>query len=181
MGEVFACEICGDVFDTKRGKSIHKSTAHSKPWHDEETLRLLYIEYQVSSEKMARYWGCDPKTVRNNLERYGVERRSPGHYQKKTHATYKPGETGYCYWRDYSAENTTPVLVHRLLAVAEYGFEKVMGKHVHHKDGVKWNNQHKNIELKTPQEHAKSHLSDFDRHPEEGHYVHNQEMVGSLE
>ena len=175
------CAMCGAEYDTKRGVAIHEATGHSEPWHDKELLEMLYVDYQVSSEKMARYWGCDPKTVRNNLEKCGIERRSPGHYQKKNHATYKPENSGYCYWRDYSVENTTPLAVHRLLAVAKYGVDRVKENHVHHKNGVKWDNRPKNIELKDPSTHAKEHQTDFERHPVEGHFVSNQELVGELE
>jgi len=178
------CQVCGEEFKNYRGVRIHEGNAHNKPWHDEALLRLLYVEYEVSSEKMAQYWDCDPKTVRNNLDRYGIERRTPGHYQKKNHATYTPEESGYCYWRDYSLDNTTPVPVHRLLAVAEYGFNAVEGMHVHHSDGVKWHNTAENIELKAPSKHAKDHSSEFNRHPKKGYYVNkdkHQELMEELQ
>lgn len=144
--------------------SIHKSTGHNEPWNDSDILTTLYVDYGVSSEKMGRYWGCDPKTVRNNLEVYGIDRREPGHYQKKDHAVYRVEENGYCTWRDYSSTETTGlnVPVHRVLAVAKYGFGELDGFHVHHKDGVKWHNTMENIELKTPSEHAKDHYENGD-------------------
>lgn len=177
------CSVCSSEFASHRGMRIHEETAHTEPWHDEALLRTLYVDYGVSSEKMGRYWGCDPKTVRNNLERYDIERRTPGHYQKKRYATYKPEDTGYCYWRDYSSENTTPVAVHRLLAVAEYGFKAVCDMHVHHKNGVKWDNRGTNIELKSPRDHMIEHIEsgDIPKGPEAqkaGGYDPSQHFIG---
>jgi len=49
------------------------------------------------------------------------------------------------------------VLVHRLLAVSEYGYEKVCNNVVHHKNEVKWDNRPDNIEVMSRTVHAKLH------------------------
>ena len=65
---------------------------------------------------------------------------------------------GYERWRSYEDGREVYVYVHRLLAVAEYGFEAVRGKHVHHKNGVHWCNWRENVEPRDPPEHAGYHL-----------------------
>ncbi len=32
------------------------------------------------------------------------------------------------------------IYIHQLLAIAEHGFDEVAGKHIHHKNGIKWDN-----------------------------------------
>jgi hypothetical protein len=53
--------------------------------------------------------------------------------------------------------------VHRLLAIAEYGTDPVAGNHVHHKNGIKWDNRPTNIEPVNHSEHARKHANKRDR------------------
>lgn len=185
--EVHSCDKCSKSFDSQKGLSLHETRGHGDPWHDEEKLRQLYVEQEVSSEEMARRWGCDAKTVRNNLDRYGIERRSPGFYQKKPYAKYSVEETGYCNWWDSTriGGGIKRIAVHRLLAVTEYGFDAVAGNHVHHQNGVKWDNRPDNITVESPSEHAKSHLDEFIRSEQEGYFIsptgEKKELTGELE
>jgi hypothetical protein len=68
---------------------------------------------------------------------------------------------GYTKWRhsvDYEDGKVDHrVSVHRLLAVAEYGFDAVVDMHVHHKNRIKWDNRGKNIKLLDSSEHIKHH------------------------
>jgi hypothetical protein len=66
-------------------------------------------------------------------------------------------------WMDYSNPSRgDSIPVHRLLAVAEWGVDAVKGKHVHHENGVKWDNRVGNLELLNPSEHAKMHYEKGD-------------------
>jgi len=65
---------------------------------------------------------------------------------------------GYVEVSANAPDNSTErILIHRLLAIAEYGYDAVAGNDIHHKNGVKWDNRPQNIELKDPSEHAKEH------------------------
>lgn len=46
---------------------------------------------------------------------------------------------------------------HRLLAVAEFGFEAIKDKVIHHKNNHRWDNRPANIEPMTHSEHAQTH------------------------
>jgi hypothetical protein len=48
-------------------------------------------------------------------------------------------------------------MMHRLLAVAEFGLDAIKGKHVHHVNGLRWDNRLDNLEVLTPQEHIRGH------------------------
>ena len=55
---------------------------------------------------------------------------------------------GYERWRHWhQGQRDAPVYVHRLLAVAEYGFDAVKNKEVHHKNGIPWDNRPENIKV----------------------------------
>ncbi|RBI58323.1 hypothetical protein DMJ13_27385 [halophilic archaeon] len=47
--------------------------------------------------------------------------------------------------------------IHRLVAVAEYGFDAVSGKHIHHKTGIPWDNRPENLSPETQSEHMREH------------------------
>lgn len=64
---------------------------------------------------------------------------------------------GYVRARSQLDGHAEVVFIHRLLAVAEYGFEAVANRHVHHVNGIPWLNYGGNIELKTPEDHINDH------------------------
>ncbi len=50
------------------------------------------------------------------------------------------------------------VAVHRLVAAAEYGTEAIRGKHIHHLNGVPFDNRPSNLSPLTPAEHMQQHM-----------------------
>lgn len=77
------------------------------------------------------------------------------------HGTFYNDNHGYQVFRGTRSENTISadkddnVVIHRLVAVAEHGIEAVKGKHIHHKNGVKWDNRPENLEPLSNSEHQK--------------------------
>lgn len=65
---------------------------------------------------------------------------------------------GYEYITESGSTRDTPVYVHRLVAVAEFGFEAVCDMDVHHKISVPWYNSGDNVEPMDPYEHRIGHL-----------------------
>jgi len=124
------------------------------PWRNEELLRQKYWDESKSSIQIADELGCSKKTVLNWMKRYGIDRRKENKDKLLSPYTIKRG---------YEVVNSTlddemrPVHLHRLLAVAKYGFEAVKGMDVHHKNGVPWDNRMENIELLSRSQHRSSH------------------------
>lgn len=83
------------------------------------------------------------------------------------HACYTTTKRGYTKWAGSdTADGGAHVYVHRLLAVAEYGFDAVCDNVVHHINGLPYDNRHSNIAVMTQSDHVTQHnqkLSSLDR------------------
>ena len=121
-----------------------------KKWKQEDWLREKYYGEGLSMREMAELQDTSSSNIRRWMERHGIDRRD---------ATNRPATfmhvKGYPTWQ--CARNREYVKVHRLLAVAKYGFDSVKGMDVHHKNGVRWDNRMENITLMTPGEHVRHH------------------------
>jgi len=130
------------------------SKHEKRPYRSKQTLRILYHGEQLTSYEVANRLGCSQATVLRWMDRHDIETRQA--------ATVK-GKTSICvdeqgYERVWSSEEY--VRLHRLLAVAEWGFEAVRDMNVHHKNEIKWDNRPENLEIMTHGEHTSHHKGD---------------------
>lgn len=103
-----------------------------------------------SVKELAEKFDCHGSTMKRKLEKYNIN--TPSQYNKKaTLADINGYQVMQC------GVVGKGVLVHRLLAVAEYGYDEVCDNVVHHKNGIKWDNRPDNIEVMGRSEHAKLH------------------------
>lgn len=134
-----------------------KTQDSDAPWRDEERLRELYWDEGLSPREMEDVLGCTERTIWEWIGRHGMETRRPGQ-QRYEWVSYDTSPNGYERWKaTCPPDRDTVVMVHRLLAVAEHGFNALDGNHVHHKNGVKWDNRPENIEVLSPSEHMRQH------------------------
>jgi len=136
-----------------------------RPWQDEEVLRDLYVDEGLSMEAVAEKLGCAQKTVHKWIHQHGIQitdprgrgvkgRRIPGFPAAFGHRKSGSETVTYEVWRD----SQDVVTVHRLLAVAEYGFDALdRDVVVHHENGIGWDNRPENIELMDHSEHSRLH------------------------
>lgn len=130
-----------------------------RPWTDADLLEELYWGYRLSMEQISNGWGCSGTTISEWLDRHDIERRSRSESIQNYHGSLRKANLntstrGYEYW---SPENTM-VYVHRLMMVAEHGFGAAVENHVHHKNGIPWDNRFDNLELLSNSEHQQQHL-----------------------
>jgi len=135
------------------------------PWQDKEKLQELYYNRGLSLYEIAEKLGCSQPTVKNWMDRYDLERRSVSEAlsgKRSNKANYKhplrDNEQYPCWQASDGKYDVEKVYVHRLLAVAEYGFGELEGKEVHHKNGVKWDNRPSNIAPIDQSSHRRIHL-----------------------
>lgn len=136
-----------------------EQTTGGRPWTDYETMNRL-AQRGLSQPEMADELGCSQDTISRWLNRHGIDHdvRSERSGGKRLTARFETRCDGYERWRSWDSEDGNQyVLVHRLLAVAEYGFKVVDGKHVHHRNGVQFDNRPENLELLDPSEHHRGH------------------------
>jgi len=119
-----------------------------------ERLREMYIDERRSPKEIAEELGVHFSTVYRRLDRHGIERAPK--------MKFNTVGDGYEEARDPEGER---VYIHRLIAVAEYGFDAVAGNDIHHKTGIPWDNRLSNVEPIGHGDHTGLHSrrSEYDR------------------
>lgn len=124
---------------------------------DKETLEYLYAEREMTQSEIAEISDVNQPTIGYHIRKHDIETRDASDYEpvnKKPRATFRTrADGGYeCWAAWYRPEDKVEVVrVHRLLAVAEYGYDAVVDKHIHHKNEIPWDNRPENI---TPMENS---------------------------
>jgi len=131
---------------------------------DPETLRRLYHGEGMSTVEIAKRTDVTDGTIGYWMDKHGIEKRTRSEAQRVERALYTHANGKYPIWVCNWKDTRDTVLVHRLLAVSEYGFGSLDGKVVHHKNGVPWDNRIENLEIMGVKEHH-SHHSEGETHP----------------
>jgi len=157
--------LLGEPRSMKQSELDDYQYSGSQQWRDEDVLEQLYVNEELSTSEIAEILGCSPPTVRNWMEKFGIERRG---YSESTHLAQRSEvvpfylEHGsYPGWVGSHKGRSEHLLSHRLLAVSEFGFDALYGKVVHHKNGCKIDNRPENLELITQAEHMDRHHTLF--------------------
>jgi transcriptional regulator with XRE-family HTH domain len=129
-----------------------------KKYRDKGWLLKQYVEKKLTQSEMAEKAGCGQHTISRWLRKYDINTRDKSDYI--THPFVGKHPKGYIEARCQAGETDDRVYIHRLVAVAEYGFDEVCGMDVHHKNGFGRDNRPENIELRTPEEHMSEHRTE---------------------
>jgi len=147
----------------ERREALQEASKGS-PWRDADRLRELYHGERMRIETIADRFDCTPKTVRLWMRRLDVEKR-PEVYERRrgmrmNPAPFETRKDGYERWTTSINRETHIVYVHRLLAVAKYGFDAVADMDVHHENAVPWDNRPENITLLQKEDHGQHHAEE---------------------
>lgn len=128
------------------------------PWRDEELMREMYLDKVMTTNEIADELDCSNATISTWLKNHDIETRTKMQSNilrdpKPYEVTLTTSKQGYVNW--YKGQQI--VAVHRLLAVAEFGFDAVADMDVHHKSECKWDNRPDNLELLSHGEHNTMH------------------------
>lgn len=124
-----------------------------------DDLVELYHGQNLSMQEIADKAGCSISKVRYWMDKRNVARRNRA--EAKLIEGGAPSMSvdtgGYENFTVSQGGEKSRVDVHRLTAVVKHGFSALDGKHVHHKNGVPWDNRPGNLEVLTPKEHVEKH------------------------
>jgi len=143
--------------DFDKEKSTEGGAFDADAYKDEEVLNELYVHRGWSMANVGELFDKSEGTIGYWIKKYGIETRDR---IKASADTRWKGDRiyieqgGYTSWKHGEGQY---MRLHRLLAVAKYGFEEVKGMDVHHKNEIPWDNRMDNIELMTRSEHSKHH------------------------
>ena len=143
-------------------------------------LTYMHIQQEKSVNKMSNELPIGRTGIRNAMDRLGVHRRSQSEAEKLKWQNMTDEQRARQVQAAHEAVRGLPCLTtdtagyeiikhsyererwackhHRLIAVAEYGFDAVADSYVHHKISVPWLNYRENLEVfDSHSEHAKHH------------------------
>jgi len=128
----------------------------------ESELRKKYIENGHSQKELVQIFDASYENTLRHLNYYGINKTFSEAKKDQWDSASRPAPFGtYQGYERWSVKNpNTTVLVHRLVAVAEYGFEKVADNDVHHRNGISWDNRPSNLKVKSKKDHIRDHWND---------------------
>lgn len=127
----------------------------------EDFLREEYIQKQQSPRAIADKVGCSKNKIDRRLSEHDIPRRSRSEAARvrnsREPASFRINEDGYVESRTWFDGERYSILIHRLAAVAWFGYDEVAGNVVHHRNGMKRDNREDNFEVMSLQEHSRMH------------------------
>jgi len=137
-------------------------------YKNKDTLRE---EYQTQSiGQLADKYDVSKSVIHYWLKKFDIQRRKhPKHQHISLRTNVWGNNPGYEIWQARVDGDVKRVQHHRLLMVAEHGFDAVSNSVVHHKNGIEWDNRPDNLELLTDEEHKQHHSEHQER--EAGRFI----------
>ena len=151
-------------------RRIKNCSDPENPWRDKELMEYLYVDEKLSQLTISRLFSCSSSTIGTWVREHEFDVRTRYETMKidygggVNHVAIHTTNKAQVVW----THRKQKVLVHRLMAVAEFGFDAVCGMEVHHgsrDEGpnelppaeISWANWPGNLELMTESEHASHH------------------------
>lgn len=128
-------------------------TNQDRPYQSEAWLRQKYVDERLTLHAMADECGVSHPTISRWMDKYGIERRDRTWNNATERPSFRTTPDGY----ETANDGTHTVRIHRLIAVAECGFDAVAGKDVHHISHIPWDNRPSNLTPFDHGEHMKAH------------------------
>jgi hypothetical protein len=162
------CRDCGSELNSARGLSIHAANSLScdpetaVPWKNEETLRELYRK-NMSHQEIGDHFGIAHSAITRAFSELGIESRSRSQAVGGRYDVHVSIDAyGYEVARNVHHRKQYVLKMHRLAAVAWFGWDEVVDAEIHHKNGIKWDNREENLTALTSEDHRAEHNDTHD-------------------
>lgn len=132
-----------------------------KPWRDKDLVNRLYHDKQMSGPEIADKLGCSVRPIYDRIKETRSTSEANRIWTWKLPPKIKTTENGYERFKTKVHGESMSVAHHRLLAVAEHGFDALKSNVVHHKNGVPWDNRPENLELMDQSDHVRQHFEEI--------------------
>lgn len=155
----------------RNGIERREANPSDQEYNNKELLQELYWEKGLSQSEIAEKFGVSQGAITNAMNRLGVETRDffeAGWEARRVNRCHLKMNSGYVLAGSRCGDETLYIQIHRLVAIAEWGYEAVKDKVVHHRNEVRFDNRPANLELMTDSEHKSHHASNRDQLPPEG-------------
>lgn len=152
-----------DIPESQRRAPEWDASDYEYDYTDADDLEYLYHERDLALREMEEYVGRSPRTIRTWMMKHGIEREDKNDKGRSPIAPFYHDDRGYEGWVAAGFGNRGHLRVHRLLAIAEGADPHQIFSgdyHVHHKNGIRWDNRPDNIEVMLQSEHARIHLKE---------------------
>lgn len=133
-------------------------------WQNEKILRDLIENRGLSGREVADRLGCSKSTVNHWRNEYDIIGKQSNRDKPPHFGTYD----GYEIIYHHDGMANQQVRVHRLVAVAEFGFDAIVDQIIHHKNGIPWDNRPCNLVPMDNESHTMQHAKDRVRRENEG-------------
>lgn len=139
-------------------------TDENKPWQNKELVNRLYHEEEMSGPEIAEKLGCSKAPIYDRIEDTRSISEANRIWTWKLPLNIRTDNEGYERFQTKVDGAHLSFAHHRLIAVAEHGFDSVTGEVVHHKNGIPWDNRPENLQLMEQPDHVREHLEEIPRH-----------------
>ncbi len=125
-------------------------------------LAELYHEHGKTLKEIATQLGVAKSTITRRFQKYDIDRREWGGRGYDHVVPYRTDHEGYERWRhqyrdESGAKKEDVIAIHRLCAVAWFGFDSVADDVVHHESNIPWDNRESNLTIMNHTRHSKLH------------------------
>lgn len=144
-------------FDWSHYDVTQAESESDNPHHQVDILAYLYWIEDHKQKEIADRYGYSTSCISRHMSDCEIPTGPDPTKHTASIAVYENG-----HWKCHSLYKDTYeyTYLHRLLAVAEYGFDSVIDKEVHHETGCGLDNRPDAITLMNQDEHSSLHQSD---------------------
>jgi DNA-binding XRE family transcriptional regulator len=135
-------------------------------YKDADWLERKYWEENLTTHEMGDIVDMNHGTIVYWMAKHDIPRKNNIELIKqrcrKEYATYFTKKSGHEAWQTSDTEGGEDYCaVHRLAAVAWFGWDAVVGNDVHHDNNVPWDNREENLTPMGDREHMQHHAKEF--------------------